>query len=1025
MSSISVIVRPQSTSNPLRYAVNAAMLASSLFLAACGGGGDGTSSSTSAGATDTTAGTSATTAATKETLSSVSSFDVASATKIADENGSFTLIAAATVYYGANGHFNAVQLAAGTYSATNALFGGDPATNSYKAAYVVGTDAIVPFDASKAIQIGAEGQTFTLTTTAVVYYGAGTSFATRQLTAGTYTAGNALFGDPAPNQWKAAYVLGTTAITAFDVSTATKIGDENSQFTLTAAGTVYFGANGHYTSKALVAGTYYANTQLFGDPASGYFKSAYVVGTASITVFDPSTATKVASENSSFTLTVDATVYFGANGSYTSRQLTAGTYQATASLLGDAAPSVLKTAYVTNSAAVVPFDPTTAVKLAAEGEPFYLSATARVFFGGNGQFTSKTLASGTYTANTALFGDPASGVAKAAYVVGTASIPVFDSGAASKIADEGGQFTLLYNSIVFFGTGSSYTSRLLAPGTYTANSSIFADPAPGSYKAAYILSTDDNGPRASAPPTITTQPQSLVVSGGQAAVFSVVAASDTVVRFQWSVGGTAITGATDSSYTLAAATLNDANSRFTVAVTNNAGTTTSATAVLTVNATQAQVASANRPFSDQSLWNSRPTQVTLGTFQVPTSFYYPTVAEGNLSVGVFSASNSDPAVSVAGPSASESLYVPDAEQYVSQITIPHWPANVVPASGDDGHADIVDVAANKIHSFYRLHKDGDQWRAAQYTWTALDGRGWGTPAQYFQGSRAAGVVPMAGMIRTFELADGLPAYKHALAMSMTYTGLSANPTYTYPATSADIYASSVNSGGIAEGALMMLPANFDLSKIKDPRLLKVVRTLQTYGAYVVDTNLGAPFIVYVELGSGFQLMPDNTWDAEIASELDLIRSSMRQAVSTSGWVDANGVPFTPNQKLNLLSLRGGWYPMQGSTVGTFDTWTQTVTFANNGQKTVQINTTGRSMPTSLWGGATAGKTYKLSVTAGGGATLQFTLMNGDGTLNHATAELANGVSHTFVWPTGSVYPQVRLTSGANGGGTVAATLIEQ
>ena len=1031
---------PVSVSSPLfvpprsraRFALHGVTLLSTLVLAACGGGGSSdsgpvaASAATAATASATTSSTSSTDRATTEKLAGVSAFDVNGATKIADENNSFTLTAAATVYWGANGTFRAVQLAAGTYRAVPSLLG-DPVPGVYKALYVVGNSAIKPFSPNdaNAIMVAGEGQTFTLTTAGTVYYGAADTFTGVALQAGVYTANNSTFGgDPIPNVYKSAYVVSTVPIAPFDVSTATRVANEGAQFTLTSAGTVYFGANGQFSSQSLAAGTYYASTALFGDPISGVYKAAYVIGTSSITPFDAATAIKVADEGIAFTLTSAGTVFFGANGAFTSRQLAAGNYTASTSLFGDPAPGVFKTAYVTDPSLIVAFNPATAVKLADENNPFYISAPATVYFGANNSFTSKMLAAGTYWANSAEFGDPAPGNFKAAYAIGTSAIPQFDAGSASKIADENTQFTLAYPTVVFFGTGTTYHAFLLQPGSYTANRATFGDPAPGLAKAAYVLSTLDQGPVAPTPPTITTQPTSTAVFGGGAATFTVVATSETNVKYQWFRNSVAMANATASSYTLPTVQLADTGTRFSVSVTNNAGTTQSAAAVLTVNAGSSQTASFLRPFSDQSLWNSRPTQVTLGTFQIPSSYYYPTVAEGSLSTGAFNASASDPAATVYGPDDSTGLSIADAEQFVPSLTIPHWPANLVPASGGDGHADIVDVAANKIHSFYQLKRSGDKWRATLYTWTALDGRGFGTPGQYYQGSRATGVVPMAGIIRTPELTDGLPAYKHALAMSMPTNALSANPTYTFPATSADGYASSVNTGSIPEGALMMLPADFDLSKIKDPRLLKIVRTLQSYGAYAVDGNTGTPFVIYVEIGSNFQLM-QNGWDPEIAAELDLIRSSLRQAVGTSGWVDANGAPFVPETNLNLLSMRGSWYVLQGSTAGTFNTWDQAVTFPDNGRLTVQLNSTGRSIPSSLWGSPQANKAYRLQVTASGGATMQFALVNSNGQHVHQSAALGDGTVHIFNWPAGTVTPYLQISSGPNGGGKISATLLAQ
>ena len=47
----------------------------------------------------------------------------------------------------------------------------------------------------------------------------------------------------------------------------------------------------------------------------------------------------------------------------------------------------------------------------------------------------------------------------------------------------------------------------------------------------------------------------------------------------------------------------------------------------------------------------------------------------------------------------------------------------------------------------------------------------------------------------------------------------------------------------------MLPPDFKLDKITDLKLLKVVKTLMKYGAYVVDRNDNSPFVIYVENGA--------------------------------------------------------------------------------------------------------------------------------------------------------------------------------
>src|SRR5206468_3697209 len=106
-------------------------------------------------------------------------------------------------------------------------------------------------------------------------------------------------------------------------------------------------------------------------------------------------------------------------------------------------------------------------------------------------------------------------------------------------------------------------------------------------------------------------------------------------------------------------------------------------------------------------------------------------------------------------------------------------------------------------------------------------------------------------------------------------------------------------------------------------------------------------------------------------------------------------------------------------------WDQSVTFPNNGQKTIQLNATGRSMPPSLWGTPQAGQSFRVEVTASGGATLQLTIVDGSGRSLYGTAELGNGNTHTFAWPAGGVKPWVKLSSGANGGGKISATMVAQ
>ncbi|HTB83664.1 MAG TPA: immunoglobulin domain-containing protein [Candidatus Sulfotelmatobacter sp.] len=80
-------------------------------------------------------------------------------------------------------------------------------------------------------------------------------------------------------------------------------------------------------------------------------------------------------------------------------------------------------------------------------------------------------------------------------------------------------------------------------------------------------------------PTITSQPQSVVVNTGSNAVFSVTAAGTSPLYYQWHFNGTNLPAATNSSYSISAATTNNVGGYF-VVVTNVAGRVTSSVAVL-------------------------------------------------------------------------------------------------------------------------------------------------------------------------------------------------------------------------------------------------------------------------------------------------------------------------------------------------------------------------------------------------------------------------------------------------------------
>ena len=83
-------------------------------------------------------------------------------------------------------------------------------------------------------------------------------------------------------------------------------------------------------------------------------------------------------------------------------------------------------------------------------------------------------------------------------------------------------------------------------------------------------------------PSIATQPTAQAVIAGKAATFSVVASGTVPLAYQWRKDGTAISGATSSTYSISSTSTSDAGS-YTVVVTNSVGSVTSSAAALTVS----------------------------------------------------------------------------------------------------------------------------------------------------------------------------------------------------------------------------------------------------------------------------------------------------------------------------------------------------------------------------------------------------------------------------------------------------------
>src|SRR5208283_755984 len=147
-----------------------------------------------------------------------------------------------------------------------------------------------------------------------------------------------------------------------------------------------------------------------------------------------------------------------------------------------------------------------------------------------------------------------------------------------------------------FGVSGITTPNTIAPGSSATLSVSFSPTIAENESGSITITSNDpqtpttiitltgTGTSTLVAPTITTQPTNQTVTAGQTATFTVVAAGTAPLSYQWQKNAANIAGATAASYTTPVTTTSDSGSTFAVVVSNTAGTVTSATATLTVNA---------------------------------------------------------------------------------------------------------------------------------------------------------------------------------------------------------------------------------------------------------------------------------------------------------------------------------------------------------------------------------------------------------------------------------------------------------
>jgi hypothetical protein len=156
----------------------------------------------------------------------------------------------------------------------------------------------------------------------------------------------------------------------------------------------------------------------------------------------------------------------------------------------------------------------------------------------------------------------------------------------------------------------------------------------------------------SAAPSISSQPASKTVTLGQTASFSVTATGTTPLSYQWQKNGSAISGATSSSYTTPATISTDNGAQFAVVVSNIVGKVTSSSATLTVNSAPSITA---QPTSKTVTAGQSATFAVTATGGAPLSYQWQ--KNGTVISGAISTSYTTPAETTADNGAQFSAVV--------------------------------------------------------------------------------------------------------------------------------------------------------------------------------------------------------------------------------------------------------------------------------------------------------------------------------------------------------------------------------
>src|SRR6266480_2497284 len=218
----------------------------------------------------------------------------------------------------------------------------------------------------------------------------------------------------------------------------------------------------------------------------------------------------------------------------------------------------------------------------------------------------------------------------------------------------------------------NYTFAGLPNGTYAitpnhAGSTFTPSSQSTTVNGANVTGVNFTDTPSSAAPTITTQPVNQAVTAGETATFAVVATGTAPLSYQWQKNGANIAGAISASYTTAATTTSDSGAKFDVVVSNSAGTVTSATVTLTVNAAAVAPTITTQPVNQTVTAGQTAIFTVVATGTAPLGYQWQ--KNGANIVGAISASYTTAATTTSDSGAKFDVVVSNSAGTVTSATV--------------------------------------------------------------------------------------------------------------------------------------------------------------------------------------------------------------------------------------------------------------------------------------------------------------------------------------------------------------------